>query len=127
MQQNCIYIHSQGQTNYILYFRVLPIRKSSLENVTDTISFLHIYSPLPFIFGGNCPFCKLDYFNVSLLTVPVANSIQNYQSTVEKVQSLASFHALRESVSTLQKGIHLRLEVVFSGCRRSPTSRIYHP
>ena len=85
--------------------------------MTDTISFFHIYSPLPFIFGGNRPFCKLDYFNVSLLTVPVANSIQNYQSTVEKVQSLALFRALRESVSTLQKGNHLRLEVVFSNLK----------
>ena len=45
------------------------------------MTFGHIYTPLPFIYGGNRPFNQLNHFNVSVMTVPVAKSIKEYQDT----------------------------------------------
>ena len=66
--------------------------------------FCHIYIPFSFIYGGNQPFSQLNHFNVSVTTLPV---VKEYQDTVKSVESLTSFHALKESVKIL-------LEVVFS-------------
>ena len=39
---------------------------------------------------------------------------KEYQDTVKSVESLTSFHVLKESVNILLGGCHLQLEVVFS-------------